>query len=158
MKIKSYLTLLILIFLGACGENNVEKPDNLIPQKTMEEILYDLAIIDAARISNPQSIVDAGISQQGYIFEKYKVDSLQFAQSNAYYTADVENYIQMYKGILEKIETEKTVVDSIVRVNRAIADSLKLEKIKQDSIAKTVKSSSPFKKKIKKGLAQELKK
>lgn len=150
MKTYSYLILLMLVFFGACGEKAIQKPDNLIPQKTMEEILYDLAIIDAARISNPQSILDAGIAQQGYIFEKYEIDSLQFAQSNAYYTSDVENYISMYKDILEKIEAEKTVVDSIVKINRAIADSLKQEKKKQDSIAKTVKSASPFKKKIKK--------
>ena len=41
-------SVLIYLFTSACGNlGTVEKPENLIDQKTMENILYDVAVMDA---------------------------------------------------------------------------------------------------------------
>lgn len=117
----------LILHIVACGSESARKPENLIPLHTMEAILYDLAIIDGARIADPQGLSDAGLSQQGFIFEKYKIDSLQFAESNSFYTSNIDEYILMYERILKKIETEKTLLDTLV----------KREKIKSDSITKS---------------------
>lgn len=140
------LIILLSITLGSCGNDKVSKPKNLIPQNTMEDILYDLAIVDGARIADPQGLAEAGISQQAFIFEKYKIDSLQFAESNNYYTSNIDGYIVMLERVLSKIEIEKTVLDSIVKAETKINDSLK--KIAKDSIQqKSIRTHQVFSKK-----------
>jgi hypothetical protein len=123
------LTALVLAF-ASCGNDAIKKPKNLIPQSTMEDILYDLAIVDGARIADPQGLTEAGLSQQGFIFEKYKIDSLQFAESNHFYTANIDTYILMYERILKKIETEKTLLDTLVKRKNKQKDSLNKAEIK----------------------------
>jgi uncharacterized lipoprotein NlpE involved in copper resistance len=145
MKIYTLILMLVTLVLLGCGNKQPEKPANLIPIDTMQAILYDLAIIDAARVSNPQAIADAGISQQGYIYEKYKIDSLQFAQSNAFYTSDLENYIVMYEKVLNQIEIEKVVVDSLAKEIKMASDSIQKKVL--DSIKKVRTVATPFRKK-----------
>lgn len=148
MKKKLIFVFIILlsIALESCGNEKANIPKNLIPQNTMEEILYDLAIIDGARIADPQGLIEAGISQQAFIFEKYKIDSLQFAESNNYYTSNIDGYIVMLEKVLSKIEIEKTVLDSIVKAETKINDSL--NKIAKDSIQqKSIRTHQVFSKK-----------
>jgi hypothetical protein len=139
----------ILAFSGllfyACGSSHKDKPLNLIPQQKMEEILYDLAIIDGARIADPQGIIEANIEQQGFIFKKYDIDSAQFAQSNHFYSKDLDIYIAMYERVLSRIEKEKVLLDTIVKKNKQINDSIKKMELDTTTIKK-VKSQQIFKK------------
>lgn len=138
--------MLLAVTLGSCGNDKVSKPKNLIPQNMMEDILYDLAIIDGARIVDPQGLTEAGISQQEIILKKYKIDSLQFAESNKYYTSDIDAFIGMLEKVLNKIEIERNVLDSIVKAEIKINDSLK--KIKKDSMSqKSIRTHQVFSKK-----------
>ena len=138
--------ILLSVTLESCGNEKANKPKNLIPQNTMEDILYDLAIVDGARIADPQGLKDAGIAQQELILEKYKIDSLQFAESNNYYTSDIDGYIGMLEKVLSKIELERTVLDSVVKAETKINDSLK--KITKDSVSqKSIRTHRVFSKK-----------
>ncbi|GAB4158767.1 MAG: hypothetical protein Tsb0033_12340 [Winogradskyella sp.] len=77
------------------------KPDNLIAKEKMEHILYDLYVINAAKGVNRKLLEDKGIVPESYILKKHQIDSLQFANSNAYYAFDPD----VYKGMVEKIKT-----------------------------------------------------
>ena len=51
-----------------------------------------------------------------YILEKYKIDSLQFVESNRYYSNDLEKYLNIYEIVLNKLEeNRKEIIDSIDR-------------------------------------------
>ncbi len=104
-KIIPYL-FLIVTFLS-CAEKEAEKPKNLIPQDKMEEILYDLNFLQAIRNTNYQVFQRKNINPEEYIYTKYNVDSLQFAQSNKYYVKNPENYEKMIDRIVERINQEK---------------------------------------------------
>ncbi len=54
MMRKIFLLILTFSALFSCGEEVIEKPINLIPKEKMIDILYDLAIINAAKSSGPR--------------------------------------------------------------------------------------------------------
>ncbi len=87
----------ILYFLLAClaiscqDIQPVEKPVNLIEKATMQEIIYDIAIVNGARGYDMQKLSRYGVAPETYVFDKYDIDSLQYAQSVAYYSSDIES-------------------------------------------------------------------
>jgi len=103
-----------VLILLSCQQTPIDKPDNLIDEDTMEDILYDLAILDAIRTNNPVSLDNKNITASTYVYDKYDIDSLQFASSNHYYAADVHNYLKMYQRVEVRLAGEKTKIDTII--------------------------------------------
>lgn len=141
MKKALSLFVLIALFLS-CNKDLVEKPENLIEIKVMEDIFYDMFILDAARYQNPTSLSDNGVDPKVYVYKKYKIDSLQFAKSNAYYAADYREYKKMFDGLNERVKKDKEAVDLINKKaeEKLKASEKKKEKKKQDSIKKAAKT------------------
>jgi hypothetical protein len=83
----------------------VEKPKNLIAKDKMIEILYDISLLEAIKTQN----INGGIRNKTaneYLYKKYQVDSVQLAQSNKYYAADVEEYKKMFEEVKKRLETQ----------------------------------------------------
>jgi hypothetical protein len=156
MKKLISLFALVTVFLS-CNKDLVEKPDNLIDKKVMGDIYYDMSILEALKYQNPNSLYAHGINPKTYIFKKYKIDSLQFAKSNAYYAADYREYKKMYDGLNDRLEKEKKAVDLIVNKEAKKAAALKKAKAKkvQDSIKKAKKLKDLKIKKVKDSVAQK---
>lgn len=129
---KKLLLLAILIGFVSCNEDVVSKPDNLIPRDKMIDVMYDLSILDAVKYQIPVSAVAYEINPSKYIYKKFKIDSLQFAQSNIYYASDYTDYKDMYDEVIKRIESKKTVLDSLL-----IKQDKKIAKAKADSIKKS---------------------
>ncbi len=93
--------LALLFFTISCKDTTVKKPKNLIERKKMVDIIYDLALLEAAKsqtsgtLSYPKPIE--------FIKNKYKVDSLTFAQSTQYYASDIKDYKKMYNEVKERL-------------------------------------------------------
>lgn len=102
-----------LLFLS-CQQSAIEKPDNLIDEETMEDIIYDLALLDAIKVNKPASLEKKNITASTYVYEKYDIDSLQFVNSNHYYASDVHNYLKMYQRVEERLGSEKTKIDTLI--------------------------------------------
>ena len=91
----------LLFFTISCKDTTVKKPKNLIERKKMVDIIYDLALLEAAKsqtsgtLSYPKPIE--------FIKNKYKVDSLTFAQSTQYYASDIKDYKKMYNEVKERL-------------------------------------------------------
>ncbi len=124
--------LCAVLLLAGCNDKPVEKPDNLIPEDKMVNILYDLSLLDAIRLSDPISIIERKINPSTYIYKKYKIDSLQFAQSNRYYASDIDGYAELYKRVEMRLERDKKSIDSLSKIKSA-APQPKIE-LKDDSI------------------------
>ena len=106
----------LVLFLASCNHNAVEKPENLIEEEVMTNILYDLSILEAMKSQNPYAPQNQSMNPKDYIFKKYKIDSLQFATSNRYYVSQIEAYKKMYDLVNERLEKEKKAADSLVLI------------------------------------------
>lgn len=105
------LLLGVLVLLIGCNNAAVEKPDKLIDEETMGNILYDLSILEAIKTKNPGM---TGSSTSEYIYKKYKIDSVQFAQNNRYYASEIAKYKAIYDKVNARLEAEKKAADSLV--------------------------------------------
>lgn len=114
---KKFFVLMVAIAAIGCKDSVAEKPDNLIEMDKMEAILYDLSLLQAMRSTSKIELDSAGIDPKTYIFEKYKIDSLQFANSNTYYAAsDLKKYEKMYDRVNEKLQNNKKIMDSLAKI------------------------------------------
>lgn len=125
---KTVSLLVVLILFLSCKEEAVEKPDRLIEKGKMVNIMYDLAILEGIKYQNPTSLVTYDINPSKYIYKKYKIDSLQFAQSNVYYASDYEGYKDVFDEIIKRIDDQKEVMDSLVKMENR--KKMKLDSIK----------------------------
>lgn len=115
---RSIITLFFaVLMLASCGKSGVEKPDNLIEEKKMKEIIYDLSLLEAIKSQKPVALETSGVNANEYIYKKYKIDSLQFVKSNRYYASDIERYKKMYDDIAKRLENNKKEIDSLIKIN-----------------------------------------
>lgn len=121
------------MLLFSCKEEVVEKPDRLIDKEVMENIIYDMSLLDAIKYNEPSTTEKYKVNPKEFIYKKYKVDSAQFAQSNIYYASNFDEYKEMYDNVVKRIDGKKTVLDSIIK-KEVKRDSLIAVKRKQDSI------------------------
>lgn len=147
----------LLVLLISCNKDLVEKPDNLIDKKVMGDILYDISILEAVKYQNPSSLYDNGINPKTYIFKKYKIDSIQFVKSSAYYASDYREYKKMYDALNDRLKKEKTAIGLIVKKEEKKAAALIKAKAKkvQDSIKKAKKEKELKIKKEKDSIAKK---
>lgn len=101
---KRVVLICLLFSFFSCG-NAVEKPKNLIERDKMVDILYDIALLEAIKTQN----INGGISNKKaneFLYKKYKIDSLQLAESNKYYATDVEEYKKMFGEVKSRLEEQ----------------------------------------------------
>lgn len=112
---KKVLYIIILFSLLSCNENPVETPDSLLDEEVMVDILYDIALLQAAEGYVPEKLNSSSIKVNSFIYEKYKIDSITYYQNHKYYAADVKKYKKMYKEVIDRIEIEtKKLEDSSI--------------------------------------------
>ncbi|SDR83969.1 protein of unknown function [Formosa sp. Hel1_31_208] len=105
---RTTIFILTTLFLFGCNSiEKPEKPENLLSKDKMVDILYDIYILNAAKGATKTVLVDNGIFPQDYVFEKHKIDSLQFAKSNEYYGYYVEEYESILGQLEQKISRDK---------------------------------------------------
>lgn len=98
----------------------------------MVDILTELSLVHAAKNYNKFKLEQTGIKPDVYVFEKYKVDSLQFQRSSDYYTDQYVIYERMYDSVRARIQVMKSTLDSIREIEVRVEDSIK--KVKKDSL------------------------
>ncbi|MFC4220972.1 DUF4296 domain-containing protein [Flagellimonas marina] len=138
---KAILFIFGLLFL-ACGEKVVEEPENLIPKEKMTDILYDLAILNATKSSFSSVFEKTGIDIMEFLYEKYDIDSIQFAESDLYYASVPLEYQSIYEDIDARIERRKEAMekattrrnDSIREAQNKRRDSIQALQKEKDSV------------------------
>ena len=111
---KQVLFLFISLFVISCSKNPVPKPDNLLDEEAMVDIIYDISILQATDGSMPYKLTDHNIKMDQYIFEKYKIDSITYSHNQRYYAADTRKYKKIYKKVLERLDQEKANIQDQV--------------------------------------------
>ncbi|OMQ12743.1 DUF4296 domain-containing protein [[Flexibacter] sp. ATCC 35103] len=136
---KNLVIIILVLFLSvSCKKELVKQPAKLIEKGKMIDIMYDLSLLDAMKYQNPLSLDSTETDPTKFILKKYKVDSLQFAQSNMYYATDYESYKEMFDEISKRLAVNQRATDSIVKIEDKKAAKEKKNKPK-DSIKEAVK-------------------
>ena len=95
-------TLLFGVFIS-CEKDNAPKPDKLITEADLEEVLYEMAILQGAESQSKTSGGDF-IDTYQYIKNRFGLDSLTIVQNNMYYSYDYKNYELMNQRILKRLK------------------------------------------------------
>ena len=128
--------LIWTIFLFSCQNvEEIKKPDNLIPEQKMVEVLTELSIVYSAKNYNKKILEETGLPLNTYLYEKYKIDSLQFAQSTEFYAKNYNRFEIIYKQVKINLEKMKTGLEVIREEEVRIEDSILALKIITDSLA-----------------------
>lgn len=117
------IAILFLIFsvFASCQKSAIEKPDKLIEEDVMVNIIYDLAILEAIKSQNVTPLETHNINPNDYIYKKYKIDSLQFAKNDKYYASDIKKYKSIYDRVSLKIE-QKLIVPATTKKAKSNSD------------------------------------
>lgn len=110
-----FLFFIGFCFLVSCEQKAIEKPDNLIEKEKMDDIIYDLTLLQAMRGSYQATLDSNKVDVANYIYKKYKIDSLQFANSNRYYASDVAAYNRMFNRVNERLIANKIEADTLAK-------------------------------------------
>lgn len=123
---RTYIYILVgLLILGCGGSDRPSKPDDLIAKEKMSDIIYDVFLLNAAKGINKRVLEQNGVLPQEYVYKKYGIDSLQFAQSNDYYSYDTKIYEAIMATVKQKLEDEQKINEALVAMEEKTKDSIK---------------------------------
>lgn len=134
------LVFIVLFSVFACNKlKGPKKPDNLISKDKMVAILIDAKLIASASSKSKLVMRDRGLNTETYIYDKFNIDSLQFALSNNYYAFHIEDYQDIYKRIEDSLEVLKAELKETKSAEwkaktKREADSLQSIHVKKDSL------------------------
>ena len=131
-----FLSLFGLICLISCQDiEEVKRPDDLIPEQKMVEVLTDLTVLNSAKNYNKRMLEEKGVRPKVLLFEKHGIDSLQLARSTQYYAKNYNRLESIYKRVKQNLQKKKAEYESIVEEERRIEDSIRaLEEEVSDSV------------------------
>jgi hypothetical protein len=124
---KKFSVLFItLIFMTSCQEvKRMSKPDDLIPEDKMVEILTEISLLHGAHSYNKNLMEEKGIHPYPYLMRKFSIDSAQLVRSNNYYAENYKEYQKIYDRVQQKLEVLVKKYDSLRLVEEKIRDSIK---------------------------------
>jgi hypothetical protein len=117
------IIFLVLIILSSCAQVEELPPENLIGEEKMASLIFELAVLDAAKGFVPKNQKEIIVLDPDSFYKFHKIDSAQFTCSNAYYAKQPKAYLRivsMAKTKLEKFkknmqdnENKMLIIDSI---------------------------------------------
>jgi len=134
---KNSLFLAVMALFLVCGCYNIEppkKPKNLLSEDQMVNVIVDMAIMSAAKGVNKKKIEDNGIVPETYIYKRNNIDSLSFAESNLYYTFDIQTYNRIYARVKDTLNKKKAFYQSIE--DREKKEQNKIDSLKRAGLKK----------------------
>ncbi|WP_196895360.1 DUF4296 domain-containing protein [Aureivirga marina] len=139
MKKVFYIFIAFLIFTS-CKESNTiyKKPSNLISKKKMVDLVVDIQLAQgaySAKNKNKQRKID----YMPLVYEKYQIDSSDFASSMEYYISTIDDYSDIIFEAESRLEKLREEIDKKRTFEISEEKAQKEMKRKQDSI-KAVKN------------------
>ena len=110
---KKVLFIISLLIIGCQSVEKPEMPEDLIARDVMVDILTDAYLSNAAKSVNNKIIRQRGIKLDSFIYKKYRIDSVQFVRSHAWYNSDLSTYEGMFVEIEARLAKMAKDLDSI---------------------------------------------
>ena len=134
MKNLLYVFILLLTFSCQTAVEKPEKPKNLISKSKMVDVLYDMALMSAAKGINKKLIENKGVKPDKYIYAKHNIDSVQFSKSNTYYSHDIKTYQDIYGKVKQRLQEDKKAFNVDLDNEKKKRDSINALKKKSDTL------------------------
>lgn len=113
---KQLLVILLGILIISCSDNPAPKPDKLLSEDVMKDILFDVVVLQAAESTVGHKLDQYNLKLTSFIYKKYEIDSLTYYQNQKYYAADPKKYKKMYKEVLEKLDEAQSKTEPKVKI------------------------------------------
>lgn len=135
---KVVIYILLAAFVVNCTQfGKPKRPENLIAKKDMVAILVDLSLLSSAKGINKRTLEHNGISPEDYVYNTHQIDSLQFLNSNKYYSYNTKEYEAILKSVEDSLNKLKAKYRQVIEesiVQKSDVKQLNTKKITRDSI------------------------
>ena len=96
--------ILLLIVLSSCSQVEEVPPENLIGEEKMADLIFELALLDAAKGFVPKDQKERIDLDANSFYQFHNIDSAQFTSSNAYYAKHPKAYLRIVSMAKTKLE------------------------------------------------------
>ena len=86
---------ILLILIMSCS--NQDSPSDLMSEEQMVNFLLDINIINSSRAYRNNSDLNYYNIKDTFLYKKHNIDSLQFVNSNKYYSSNPKQYLRILK-------------------------------------------------------------
>ncbi|MGB5941661.1 MAG: DUF4296 domain-containing protein [Leeuwenhoekiella sp.] len=130
----------VMLLIACSGIDRPEKPDGLLAEDAMVDLLYDINLVSAAQSTLHYQLLEKQLQPDSFLYKKYGLDSLQIANNIAYYASEFSTYIR----IQEQVNDRLTSVQDSLREYQERLDSVQIYKQqhKNDNIRKNTLQDS----------------
>jgi hypothetical protein len=109
----------------SCSDQN--SPTDLMSEQQMVDFLLDINIINSSRAYRNNSDLNYYNIKDTFLYEKHNIDSLQFVNSNSYYSSKPKQYLRIYFELQKKMKFIKDSIEIELNLEtKKIMDSLSL--------------------------------
>ena len=134
MKRLQFIIASFILFVSCTGNTIYKKPKDLIPRDSMVLLLTDMHIAAAAR-QTKNKFNGKDVNYMYLIYEKYKIDSTRFENSNTYYTSMIDNYDKLLNEVKQNLQQKGVDIQKEINASDSIAKDKKKEvKLEIDSL------------------------
>jgi hypothetical protein len=129
-KFSKLIFFVFIIVLTVRCNTDDRKPDNLLSEEKMVNILTDIHLIESdvnnMRITDADSNLAIYLYLETQLFKKYQIDTATYRNSYRYYIAQPEVFGKIYKQVLKVAEAQKKIEKPVlVKSVRSKLDSVK---------------------------------
>jgi len=106
MKKIFIISILFFFVLVSCDEPVYEKPENLVKEKQMIDMLIDIHLADATFVEmRMDSMVRKSSSTDFFysVLEKYQIPDSIFEKSFVYYASNPKKFEKMYREVMNRL-------------------------------------------------------
>ena len=96
--------ILMLLLLLSCVNVQEAPPENLIGEEKMADLIFELAVLDAAKGFVPKDQKERIELDADSFYMFHEIDSAQFTSSNAYYAKHPKAYLRIVSMAKTKLE------------------------------------------------------
>ena len=109
-------SLILFVLLIACEANTANPPPAiLIPEDTMEQILYDINLLKTIKNNRFGGEVPKEILNNNYILRKYNIADSTLKQNQIYYAQSPKRLFAMYDRIYNRLEKTEDSIDVLAK-------------------------------------------
>lgn len=147
MRNIALIFILSILSLSCTSRTIYKKPKDLIDKEKMISLWTDLYIASGAKTVKTITL-KSKINYIPLVLKKYNIDSVQFSNSNIYYTSRIDEYQKMFMEVQNRIETLREVYqpestdkkDTISTNLKEQMDTIKKKKLRRKLLQKKVRS------------------
>lgn len=104
---------LLMILAASC---KVKRPDEVLPESTMENLLYDYHIAKAMGDNLPYNENYKKVLYTDAVFKKHATTKAEFDSSMVWYTRNTEVLAKVYEKVSKKLKAKQNVINHLISI------------------------------------------